>query len=313
MSILPINSPLANRSDEDIFELVVRATTNSLSENSARIYNTTLRDWKNWTAERGISVLAMTHDNVRDFLVSLPVTVATRAHKLAAIRKACRMLAILTQDDRAKAMYELLRELKVPHEMSSDNERVKSALTPTQSRRILGVWDEDDLQSLRNRAIVAVLLLTGIRRAECAVLRWDDIDLDNGTIHIRHGKGDKSRTVAMYGSTAMLALIDWREKTPGRNYVFCRVLKNGTLGPDKPISPKSIEQIVKQTGKMIGIEITPHTFRRTLATELLTTQTPVHDVQAQLGHSDPSTTLSHYAMEADARTRRKRGRVRFDE
>ncbi|MCD4685054.1 MAG: tyrosine-type recombinase/integrase, partial [Anaerolineae bacterium] len=77
--------------------------------------------------------------------------------------------------------------------------------------------------------------------------------------------------------------------------------------------PTSVYRVVKATEKRAGIEhFSPHDARRTLITELLANGTPLADAQAQAGHSQGSTTL-RYAQAADARRRRRQGRVRFGE
>ena len=38
---------------------------------------------------------------------------------------------------------------------------------------------------------------TGLRRAEVVALRWDDIDFENQTVTVRHGKSDKQRVAAI--------------------------------------------------------------------------------------------------------------------
>ena len=63
-------------------------------------------------------------------------------------------------------------------------------------------------------------------------------------------------------------------------------------------------QIIEETVKLSGIDFTTHDARRTLGTDLLGSNNPLADVQAQLGHKHASTTLQHYALPADARKRR---------
>jgi len=60
---------------------------------------------------------------------------------------------------------------------------------------------------VRNRALIAVLWRSGLRISEALALELRDIDLEAGTLRVRHGKGDKSRTVGVDEQTsALLAL-----------------------------------------------------------------------------------------------------------
>ena len=45
---------------------------------------------------------------------------------------------------------------------------------------------------VRNRALIAVLWRSGLRISEALALELRDIDLEAGTLRVRHGKGDKS-------------------------------------------------------------------------------------------------------------------------
>lgn len=53
----------------------------------------------------------------------------------------------------------------------------------------------DTALAYRNTALVAVLVSTGIRRAECVSLGMEDVDLETGRVVIRRGKGGKQRVV----------------------------------------------------------------------------------------------------------------------
>ena len=78
------------------------------------------------------------------------------------------------------------------------------------------------------------------------------------------------------------------------------------------MSTTAVWKVVDETAERAGVgHVKPHDLRRTLATELLETGSPVHHVQQQLGHANSSTTLNNYTGETDARQRRKVGRVRY--
>ena len=63
---------------------------------------------------------------------------------------------------------------------------------------------------VRNRALIAVLYRSGIRIGEALALKPADVDLDNGTVRVLHGKGDRSRTVGI--DAGACALVErWLE------------------------------------------------------------------------------------------------------
>jgi integrase len=90
---------------------------------------------------------------------------------------------------------------------------------------------------IRNRALIAVAWRSGLRISEALALELRDLDLEAGTLRVRHGKGDKSRTVGVDEQTAAL-LARWldrrRRLSPGaRAPVFC------TLAGERSVTPAS--------------------------------------------------------------------------
>ena len=307
-----VRSDMQPGSEPD-FATLVAVTERSLAESSARVYRQTYLAWEAWAVAQGLSPLDLIGPNVAAFLIDQPVTKTTRQRMLSALRSLGEMLAVLDFQNPVREMaYQTLKRLKVPTENVSDTERPKRALRPTEANAVLALWDALTRQAARNRAIIAVLLMTGLRRSELAALRWTDIDLEDGVILVRHGKGDRAREVAIYGDDAIDALRAWQSaQGEDRRYVFCTVNKGDNLGPDKPMTPTSVYRVVKQTERQADIaHFSPHDARRTLITELLANGTPLADAQAQAGHSQGATTL-RYAQAADARRRREEGRVRF--
>src|ERR1039458_5253155 len=85
---------------------------------------------------------------------------------------------------------------------------------------------------VRNRALIAVLWRSGLRISEALSLELRDLDLEAGSIRVRHGKGDRSRTVGVDEQTSAL-LARWldrrRQLSPGaRSPVFC-TLQGGRI------------------------------------------------------------------------------------
>lgn len=240
------------------------------------------------------------------------VAKSTRQRQLSAMRKLAEMLSILDYGNPARdAAHKSLLKLKVRHMGMNGKERDRHALTPAQADKVLRVWNGDTKLDKRNRAMVAILFLAGLRRAEVAALRWSDINLDEGIIHVRHGKGDVERDVAIAGDLAIESLQEWHQ-TIGeeREFVFCSLAKGDKLGDDKPTDAQTVYRVIKAAEQQTEIKFSPHTARRTFITEALANGAPLADVQAQAGHKQESTTL-RYARPVDARNRRSRLGLRY--
>lgn len=302
------------------WEALVSAVGGMVSASSARVYRDTLRRWQVWADSQGIGVLDLNYNTVRQFLADGSQSKASQQRDLAALRKAADVLAILDFTDPARrAAAESLRLLKVQSpDAPAAHGRQRRALSAKEADRMLHVWDGNEPPGVhpnlaaRNRALIAVLLLTGLRRAEAAALEWADVDFDNGVIHVVCGKGGKARDAAVYGDAALEALRAWQMCLPRDcRHVFVAVNKAGQIGADRALTTTAIYDVVVQTAQIAGVgKVAPHDLRRTLITELLATGAALQDVQAQAGHARGSTTL-RYAIATDARRRRASGRVRY--
>lgn len=299
--------------ERNAFDMLISQVSKTVAQSSARIYLQTFTAWAAWATANGLSVFDMLPGNVADFLASQDVTKATRQRELSALRKLAQMAFILNPNDNTRRIYEALKVMKASTVSNGNNgqERDRRALAPSQADKLLRVWKGATYADRRNHALVAVLLLGGIRRSEAAALRWQDIDFENGILHVRHGKGDKRRDVPLAGDYALEALRRWQlEQGIGRACVFCPVENNNHLGKDKPLSGTDVYRIWVKTADAAGVESKPHDARRTFITEALATGTPLVTVQAAAGHARGETTL-RYAQAVDARHARKEFKLRY--
>ena len=131
--------------------------------------------------------------------------------------------------------------------------------------------ESDLLRSSRDRAIVQLLMLTGVRIGELAELEVDDVRLTQrtGELIIRHGKGDRRRIVPL-SRPARAALREWladRAAHHSRPSVTSGPLWISRTG--EPLSVRSLSKIVTATMLEAGLEESAHALRHTVATRLI--------------------------------------------
>jgi site-specific recombinase XerD len=144
------------------------------------------------------------------------------------------------------------------------------------------------IKNLRDRAIFYLMLRCGLRVAEAADLKLDDLDLRRGTIIVRTGKGAKGRMVYM-SADAHSAVVDYlRVRKAGRSKALFLVEK-GTL-KGKPISVRGIQKKMELYAKESGLRTSCHELRHTMATQLLNAGADLTVIQDLLGHSRIATT-----------------------
>jgi integrase len=275
----------------------------SLSAASKRQYEHTFAAWAAYAREQGFQPFDLSPLNIIGFLGSVELAHKTKTARLSHLRKLLQTLHAQQPDNvQLEAMYKQVQLLKVKRDNEAPgNEREKHALKPKQIHAALAYWNGATKLHIRNRALLAVLFYAGLRRSEAAALEWRDIDLENGIITVRHGKGDKERNVPILSDTLKDYLAEWDSITDGRKYVFCAMRKGDHLDTDKPMKTNAIWTLIKDTGAAIGVNnLAPHDARRTLLTNALQSGANVADAQFIAGHANPQTTLG-YAVVKDAK------------
>ena len=167
-------------------------------------------------------------------------------------------------------------------------------------------------KDLEFRCILQVLITTGLRRGECMGLKWKDIDLSEGTIHVvrnvtySSGNGIVLGTPKTVYSNRLIPLIQatsdllkqYRQKIgqehPGADLREAFLFPN-TTSIYQPRDPNTVTRRLKRFMKKHGLpDLSPHDLRHSCATLLLASGADVKSVQEILGHSDASTTLNFY-------------------
>lgn len=284
-----------------------------LAPTSQRVYQHTYSRWSAYCATHGLHPLHdLTFEHVGAFLDSAALSKATKQRRLSALRRLVETAAIVDYENpKWDAMYAALKRFKLTHADSKGKERQPRALKPKEIYAAFDVWTGEKLVQVRNRALLAVAFYAGLRRSEIAALRWDDIDLENGLVTIRHGKGDKQRTIPFASSDALPYLQAWQERQQAldsrRAVVFCGIRNrgDGELLEDKPMTATAIYKLMKKSG-----DFAPHDARRTLITDMLNSGVSVSDAQFVAGHANPQTTLN-YAQVKDAKAVQGRIKVSY--
>lgn len=151
---------------------------------------------------------------------------------------------------------------------------------------------EDTVENKRNKAIIYMLALTGMRRMELVGLKLSQVDLNQGLLYIV-GKFGNER-IGFIAPELLPALNDWLAVRPKSEYetVFLS-LHPSKKGVHHPLAPDAINKIIEKVKTDAGIggqvRITPHMFRHFFASEAAKASNPFA-LMKLLGHSDIKTT-----------------------
>lgn len=147
---------------------------------------------------------------------------------------------------------------------------------------------------LRNLAVFALLLGTGLRRSELVALSLDDYDRRKQTLLVRHGKGNKSRLLFLpqWCQEHLALWLKARQFQGG--YLICKTYTSGKVVPDVSLSVSAIYRLIRNKLASIGIsDASPHDMRRTFITRLLEQNIDINTVRKMAGHADISTTTTY--------------------
>ncbi|MFD2027618.1 site-specific integrase [Promicromonospora aerolata] len=162
--------------------------------------------------------------------------------------------------------------------------------------------------------IVDTMIGTGLRIGECLALRQSDVDLDTEVPTLT-----VTGTVVRVEETTPAGIVKGRLARQAKpksdtsrrtitlpDFVVTALREAIGLGldggPDKlvfpstegtPRSPGRVREQLRQAREGTGIKVTPHDFRRTIATRVAN-ETTIGNATALLGHADEGTTVRHY-------------------
>ena len=270
-----------------------------LSQNTLSAYRSDLMLWRAYCADKDMSMLQAESDDVTAWMGSL-----RRTHSPSSV---ARMLVSV------RAFYRfLVREEKL------DADPTATVGTPKKPRSLPKAIGLDDVEKLldapaseglglRDRAILETLYGAGLRISELAALDVDDVDLEEGSVLVRSGKGGKGRRVPV-GRMARGAIADYLTRL--RPELVRKTTSRGAAGAlflnarGGRLSRQGCWKILKGHALSAGLsdKVSPHTLRHSFATHMLDAGADIRVVQELLGHASLATTQV-YTLVSDGKLR----------
>ncbi len=139
----------------------------------------------------------------------------------------------------------------------------------------------------RNKAIIAMLIYSGLRIRELLNLKFHEINMENRVILIKDGKGGKDRLVPVCSKLyeSLDKFIQDRKRLDKQSIYFFTTLRG-----DAPLTYEGVKGVVARLKKVTGINFSPHKLRHTFATLMLEGGCDLFSLQKMMGHSDIKTT-----------------------
>lgn len=255
------------------------------SPHTVRSYSIDLDQFALYLSEQGLSdnLAEVTPAEIRSWVVSMfsnEFTSASVHRKISCLRVFYRYLrkeGVITRDP--------LEKVVLP-------KRKKGLPSFVEEKAMSDLLDSYDFgegfPAARDRAVLEMLYLTGMRRAELIGLRCSDVDLLQGTIKVT-GKRNKQRIIPIVlpFRRRMEEYIAVRNDYAGENAGWFFVTDKGNKLYDK-----FVYNIVNRYLSMVTTieKKSPHVLRHTFATHMLNRGADLNSIKELLGHANLSAT-----------------------
>ena len=172
-------------------------------------------------------------------------------------------------------------------------ESLPYALSWDDVRRVIAGADANTERDIRDRAILLLLSVYGLRRGEVAALRLDQIDRVGGRLHIWRLKRRQPQVYPLVSSVAQALgrYVDDARPAVAHAEVFIR-----TQAPRLPISGGAIYSMVNRRLCALSIQaahLGPHALRHSCAAKLLAAGLTLKEIGDHLGHRSTAATMTY--------------------
>jgi integrase len=192
--------------------------------------------------------------------------------------------------------------------MSADDERAAGDVPPVRGQTLLRgrALTRDELRALlracaadsspagrRDAALLALGYAGGLRRAEIVALDLADYDAPTGRVTVRHGKGNKARTVYVAGDWARL--IDaWVRARGGQAGPLLQAISKAGRVLQRRLAPAAVRWLLLRRVDQAQIAAcSPHDLRRSCISDLLDAGVDIATAQRIAGHASVTTTARY--------------------
>ena len=180
-----------------------------------------------------------------------------------------------------------------PRRVTNLERRSREHLTPAEVERLIVAAGNEGRHGLRDATLVLIAYRHGLRVSELVSVRWEQVDLSRGTLHVNRKKNGESATHPLSGRE-LRALRQLRRAYHESPFLF--VTERGG-----PITEATVRKLVARAGTEAGIELPvhPHMLRHATGFYLANNGVDTRTIQAYLGHRNIMHTVRYTQLTPD--------------
>jgi len=157
-------------------------------------------------------------------------------------------------------------------------------------KRLLAATEGEQPVHIRNRALLMLLAVYGLRAGEVTALRLEDFDWEREMLHVPHSKSQRPRSYPLCRSVGNAILRYVRQVRPrtDRREAFLTL-----VAPFRPVTTSALGILVRRHLRALGLVLPhygPHVLRHACATHLLGQGLSLKEIGDHLGHRSPDST-----------------------
>ena len=176
---------------------------------------------------------------------------------------------------------------KVPSRPKNRDVRSREYLTREEVDALMSAAGKVGRHQLRDRTLILMTYRHGLRVSEAVDLKWDQIDLKAGRIHVNRLKNGNAATHFLEGDE-IRALRRVRREYAGSPFVF-------STERGGPLSRSTVNKLVERAGRLAGISfpVHPHMLRHACGFYLANRGVDTRTIQDYLGHKSIQHTVKY--------------------
>jgi type 1 fimbriae regulatory protein FimE len=177
-----------------------------------------------------------------------------------------------------------------PRRVSNAKRRAREHLTPDEVEKLLAAAGKIGRHGHRDRTLLLLAYRHGLRVSELVALRWDQVELKAGTLHVARLKNGLPSSHPIRGPE-LRALRELQRQYPGSPYLFVTELGG-------PMTTATVRKLMTRAGLLarLPFPIHPHMLRHATGYKLANDGHDTRAIQHYLGHRNITHTVRYTEM-----------------